>query len=247
MFYFFFILFFMLVLETIVGFGSTSIGIPILSLVLGTERSVNLMATTGLFLCLLIFLTQFKKMDRRQFLIIAAGIIPFLPAGYLLYTHIRSFEWLLRLSTGSVVVLVAGHELWRRLIRKDHSDLPRWAIYTSLALGAMVEAMFSMGGPLINVYALTRIRDKSVFRATMSAIWVMTISLSMVYRLFYLDAYTRQTWTWILYALPLVVLAFLLGDRLHHRVPDDKFVTLVYAVQLVSGLFSIGGGIALLL
>ncbi len=81
----------------------------------------------------------------------------------------------------------------------------------------------------------------------MSAIWVMTISLSMVYRLFYLDAYTRQTWTWILYALPLVVLAFLLGDRLHHRVPDDKFVTLVYGVQLVSGLFSIGGGIALLL
>ncbi|NLB28298.1 MAG: hypothetical protein GX819_05060, partial [Clostridiaceae bacterium] len=86
MIYFFTILFFMLILETVVGFGSTSIGIPILSLFLGTERSVNLMATTGLFLCLVIFLTQVRKMDRREFLIIAASILPFLPAGYLLYT-----------------------------------------------------------------------------------------------------------------------------------------------------------------
>ena len=45
---------------------STSIGIPILSLVLGTELSVNLMATTGLFLCLVIFVTQIRKPDRAN-------------------------------------------------------------------------------------------------------------------------------------------------------------------------------------
>ncbi len=247
MIYFFTILFFMLILETVVGFGSTSIGIPILSLFLGTERSVNLMATTGLFLCLVIFLTQVRKMDRREFLIIAASILPFLPAGYLLYTQIRPFEWLLRLVMGTVVTLVAGHELWRRLIKKDDSDLPTWAIYTSLALGALVEAMFSMGGPLINVYTLTRIKDKSVFRATMSAIWVLTISFSMAYRIFFLQAYTASTWTWIAYALPLVAIGFLLGNKLHYKVPGDKFITLVYSVQLISGLFSIAGGILLLM
>ncbi|HPX93057.1 MAG TPA: sulfite exporter TauE/SafE family protein [Bacillota bacterium] len=244
--YFFVILFFMLILETVVGFGSTSIGIPILSLVLGTELSVNLMATTGLFLCLVIFVTQIRKMDRRQFLIIAAGILPFLPVGYALYSQIRPFEWLLRLVMGAVVTLVAGHELWRRLVKKDDSDLPRWAVYTALALGSIVEAMFSMGGPLINVYTLTRIKDKSVFRATMSAIWVMTISFSMVYRIFFLRAYSASTWTWILYALPLVIIGFLLGNKLHYKVPAEKFVTIVYSVQLISGLFSILGGVLLL-
>ena len=125
--------------------------------------------------------------------------------------------------------------------------MPTWAIYTSLALGALVEAMFSMGGPLINVYTLTRIKDKSVFRATMSAIWVLTISFSMAYRIFFLQAYTASTWTWIAYALPLVVIGFLLGNKLHYKVPGDKFIILVYSVQLVSGLFSIAGGILLLM
>ncbi|MFA5584973.1 MAG: TSUP family transporter [Saccharofermentanales bacterium] len=244
---FFIILFAMLVLETIVGFGSTSIGIPILSLILGTERSINLLATTGFVLCLLIFTTQLRKINWREFLIMAVCVLPLLPLGYLLYAWIRPFEWLLRLTTGSVVTLVAGHELWRRLIRRDDSDLPAWVAYTSLALGALVEAMFSMGGPLVNVYALTRIKNKSVFRATMSAVWVMTISLSIAFRVFYLRAYTESTWLWILYALPLVVLAFLLGNRLHYKVPDQRFTIIVYAVQLIGGLFSIGGGIFLLL
>ncbi len=236
----------MLILETVVGFGSTSIGIPILSLFLGTERSVNLMATTGLVLCLVIFVTQFKKMDRREFLIIAASILPFLLPGYILYTQIRPFEWLLRLVMGTIVTLVAGHELWRRTIKKDESDLPSWAIYTALALGAMVEAMFSMGGPLINVYTLTRIKDKSAFRATMSAIWVLTISFSMIYRIFFLHAYSASTWTWIVYALPLVIIGFLVGNKLHYKIPGDRFITIVYSVQLLSGLFSIAGGILLL-
>jgi uncharacterized membrane protein YfcA len=246
MIWFLIILFFALILETVVGFGSTSIGIPILSLILGTEESVNLMATSGLALCFVIFITQIKKMDRREFLIIAASVLPLLPAGYLLYSHIRPYEWLLRLIMGGIVVLVAGHELWRRLVRKDDSDLPTWAIYSSLVLGALVEAMFSMGGPLINVYALTRTRDKTSFRATMSAIWVLTISLSMVYRVVFLKTYSPTTWTWILYALPLVVIGFLLGNRLHYKVTQERFVILIYGVQLVSGLFSILGGISLL-
>lgn len=241
------ILFFMLVLETVVGFGSTSIGIPILSLILGTEQSVNLMATAGLFLCLVIFLTQIRKIAWREFLIIAACIVPFLPLGYLIYGHIRPYEWLLRLTMGTVVTLVAGHELWRRLIKKDDSDLPRPVTYVFLVLGALVEAMFSMGGPLINLFTLSRVRDKSVFRATMSAIWVLTISFSTLYRAFCLGAYTSRTWTWILYALPLVIIGFLVGNRLHYKLPAERFVTLVYGVQLISGLFSVAGGLFLIL
>ncbi len=243
---FFIILFFMLILETVVGFGSTSIGIPILALFTGTETAVNLMSATGMVLCLVIFITQFRRINWREFRIIALCVLPFLPLAYLLYARIRAWEWLLRLVMGTTVTLIAGHELWRRLIRKDHSDLPRWAIYSALAAGAIVEGMFSMGGPLINIYTLTRLKDKSVFRATMSGIWVMTITLSLLFRAFVLDSYTPLMWNWILWSLPLVLIGFLVGNRLHQRLPDQNFITAVYGVQLVSGLISITGGILLL-
>ncbi len=247
MIYFFVILFFMLILETVVGFGSTSIGIPILSLFLGTEVSVALMSASGAVLCLVIFISQFRKINWREFFIIAASVIPFLPLGYLAYASIRQWEWLLRLIMGLIVSFIAGHELWRGLVRKDQSDLPSWAIYTALVAGAIIEGMFSMGGPLINVYTLTRLKDKTVFRATMSGIWVMTISLSLAFRVFYLEAYTRPMWMAVLYSLPLVVVAFLMGNKLHYRIPQASFTLMVYGAQLISGLLSIAGGIALAL
>ncbi len=245
--YFFIILFSLHILEAITGFGSTSIGIPILALVLGTEASVALMSTAGLFLCLIIFSTQYKKVCVRELLIILACVFPVLPVGYLLYAKLRLLEWAMRLFMGSVVCFVAGRELWRRIIKKDDRDPPRWLVFFALGIGALVQGMFSMGGALINVFALTRIKDKSAFRATMVSVWLITNIISLFFRIFVLKIFTTAIWTSLLYALPLVLIAYLIGNRLHDRIADDRFVNLVYLVELASGLISIAGGLTLLL
>ena len=46
--------------------------------------------------------------------------------------------------------------------------------------------------------------------------------------------------------MAVVIIGFLLGNKLHYKVPAEKFVTIVYSVQLISGLFSILGGVLLL-
>ena len=46
------------------------------------------------------------------------------------------------------------------------------------------------------------------------------------------------------YALPLVVLAYFIGNWLHHRISNQKFSNFVYIIQFVSGLISIAGGIS---
>jgi uncharacterized membrane protein YfcA len=245
--YFFLVLFIMHILESIVGFGSTSIGIPILALALGTEKSVALLSAAGLILCLLVVVTQRRKIQPKQLLIILAAVIPIMPAGYLLYSKLRLMEWVLRLIMGVLVTFVAAREIWRRMIRKDQRDPPRWLIYSAFVLGALVQGMFSMGGALINVYALTRVRDKSQFRATMAMVWLITNTISLFFRVFILKAYTAAIWTNIFYAIPLVILAFFIGNKLHKRIPNERFTDFVYMVQLVSGLFSIAGGVILLI
>ena len=47
------------IMETIAGFGSTSIGIPILALAIGTEKSLLLLSAAGLALCLIVLSTQY--------------------------------------------------------------------------------------------------------------------------------------------------------------------------------------------
>ncbi len=247
MIYFYIIIFLLSISDTIAGFGSTTIGIPILALAVGTEKALLLMATAGLALYVVVFVTQFKKIVWKELLIILACILPVLPIGYLLYAKLRTFEWALRLAMGILVTFVSGREIWRRWIKKDLTDPPRWYAYTSLGIGALAQGMLSMGGALINVYTLTRMKDKSAFRATMVTVWLITNTISMFYRMFALHAYTPEIWTGVLYSVPLVILAFFIGNALHHKIPDKTFVNIVYSIQLLSGLMAIASGLSLVL
>ncbi len=245
--YFFIVLFIMHILESIAGFGSTSIGIPILALALDTETSVALLSAASLVLCLVVAVTQRKKIQIRELLIILAAVLPIMPVGYLLFAKLRLMEWALRLMMGTVVSFVAVREIWRRMVRKDSSDPPKWLIYSTFGIGAVVQGMFSMGGALINVYVLTRIKDKGKFRATMTMVWLITNIISLMFRVFVLHSYTRTIWINVLYSIPLVFIAFFIGNKLHNKIPNEKFINFVYIVQLVSGIFSLVGGLMLIL
>ena len=242
---FFILLFFTHILEAIAGFGSPAIAIPILSLVLGTETSVALFSAAGLVLCLLIACNGRKEIQFKELLFMLAAIVPLMPVGYLLFARLRPYEWALRLVMGLIVCFVAGREIWRKMIKKEVGDPPKWFVYATFTLGAVVQGMLSMGGALINVYALTRIKDKSKFRATMVMVWLITNTISLFYRVFALDVYTPTIWLNVLYAIPLVLIAFFIGNRLHQEIPNAKFANFVYLVQLASGIFAILGGLTL--
>lgn len=246
MIYFYIVVFLMHIMETIAGFGSTSIGIPILALAIGTEKSLLLLSAAGLALCLIVLSTQYKKIQYKELFIILACIVPIMPVGYLLYAKLRTTEWILRLIMGTFITIISAREIWRRIVRKDNSDPPRWLIYSSLGVGAIVQGMLSIGGALINVYALTRIKDKSEFRATMVVVWLVTNIISLMFRVFVLHAYTAAMWTAVLYSLPLIGAAYYLGNKLHNRIPNERFANVVYCIQLTSGIISISSGIALL-
>lgn len=245
MIYFLIIVFITHIIHVAAGFGSTAIGIPFLTLFLGTEQSVALMSVGSLILSSVILVSQRRHINVREALIIILSIIPMMPLGFFIYAKIRSIEWILRVLIGITISLIAGYELWRINTSKERPEPTKWAIYMSFVAGAIVEGMFSMGGALINYYALNRIKDKSVFRATMVSVWVTTNSIALLYRVFVLNMYTRQIWFNLLYALPVIGIAFLIGNALHNKVSNDVFPTFVYSVQLLSGVISCVSGFLL--
>ena len=183
---------FMNIIEAIAGFGSISIGVPILSLFWGAEVSVALFTATSLLMLAIMLVTQFRKINGRELLIILACIIPIMPVGYLLFAKLRYVEWALRLIIGTLVTLVSGRELLRIIRKKEYTEMPKPAMYASLGIGAVLQGMFSMGAPLINIYALSRMKDKGTFRATMVTVWLVTNTISTLYRIFVLHVYTSS-------------------------------------------------------
>ena len=247
MMFYFLLIFLMSIIEAIAGFGSISIGVPILAFAWGAETSIAIFTAVGLFMLLIMIITQYKKIDFREFSIILFSILPILPIGYLLFAKLRSIEWALRLIIGILVTTVSARAILQTIRGKADVNLTKLSVYSSLIIGAILQGMFSMGAPLINVYALNRMKDKSVFRATMASVWLITNIITTFYRAFILDIYDHAIIIKVVYALPLIAVAFVVGNKLHYRIPDEKFVTFVHLLQLIAGLISIGGGIGKLI
>ena len=244
---FFIIVFIVNVIEAIAGFGSISIGVPILSIFMGAEDSIAILTVTSLLMLAIMFVTQFKKINWKEFLIILACILPIMPFGYILFAKLRHSEWALRLIIGVLVTLVSGREILRMLRKKEEQPMSKAGMYVALGVGSVIQGMLTMGAPLINIYALNRLRDKSTFRATMVTVWLATNVITTVYRALVMDVYTKPILTHIGYALPLVVVAFVVGNYLHHKISNEKFSNFVYIIQFTAGLISIAGGIGALI
>lgn len=110
-----------------------------------------------------------------------------------------------------------------------------WALPASLA-GGVVSALFGTGGPPYVIYLSHRIRDKGVFRATTSLLFLMEgglrgavfASAGLLLQPHLLTAY--------LSALPFMALGLLLGSRVHVGISQSQMLRLIGALLLFSGL-----------
>lgn len=118
-----------------------------------------------------------------------------------------------------------------------HGDRPVsrwWALPASLA-GGTVSALFGTGGPPYVIYLTRRIRDKRVFRATTSLLFLMEGGLRGVVFAFTGLLPQPGLFTYFLAALPLMALGLWLGSRVHIGISNAQMTRVIGALLLVSG------------
>ncbi len=227
------------VIEGFAGFGSTAVALPFLAIALGTASAVALLSLNSLTSGGVIFFTSLKEVNWKEYLKITLCVLPFIPAGILIYAALAKYEAALKLILGVTIVFAGARGTWYSFIKKQEPPaIGKAAQYAALALGALVQGMFSAGGPLIIVYANEQLRDKGSFRATMSALWFTLNSLSLVLRILWLDMYTIETFKTFATCLPVLAAGILIGTALHKRIGNAGFRKAVYLIMLAGGLSS---------
>jgi uncharacterized membrane protein YfcA len=113
--------------------------------------------------------------------------------------------------------------------------LPRPLAAAVLTGAGVVHGLFGSGGPLVVYFLGREMLDKSVFRATLSTLWVL---LSIVLCASFaqrgvLDADVLVRAAPLLVA---VVVGGAIGDRLHARVDVEMFRMIVFSVLALAGL-----------
>jgi uncharacterized membrane protein YfcA len=218
--------------ESVVGFGATVITVSLGAHLVGLDTLLPAFVPLSALLSAILVARHHTHVDlpflwRRVALPVGFGTL----LGMGIYRVLDSTQ-LLTVFAGFVLI-VATRELWRA-VRKS-GDLPPLNLGIGAALltgGGVIHGMFGSGGPMI-VYVLGReITQKSRFRATLSAMWLV---LNIVLVIGYLrdGMVDRESLALSGVMAPALFFGIILGERVHGQIPESTFRVVTWVVLLI--------------
>ncbi len=217
----------------ITGFGSGLIAIPLLALILPLTIVVPMIGLLDYTASLSHGFTQRREIKWREIL----PLLPFTVIGVVtaLYLFKQSDGAVLTKFLGIFILGYAIYSLSGHSPKGHTSKL--WSIIAGIG-GGMVGTLFGTGGPFYVIYLQLRGLGKTPFRASVATIFLID-GASRIVGYTITGFYTRDTLILMLAGLPLMVIAMILGGRIHTNISQLMFKRAI-------GVILIGSGIALL-
>ena len=165
----------------ITGFAGTILAMPPSLMLVGYDIAKPILNVLAIFSGVYVFVGNYKKIDWKEL----AKIVVVMALGIFGAVFIKGLfvgkEHLLYKLLGLLVIGLSVQGFYK-LLRKPE-DKPQNAeeqgsgkasigTYALLVLAGIIHGLFVSGGPLLTGYMTKRIKDKSVFRATISTVWV---------------------------------------------------------------------------
>ncbi len=198
------------------GFGANLVSLPILAHVMSLRFAVPMLLVLDLFVATLLGVRNRALIDRRELLRLVPALLIGMGLGLVVLQHAAE-RWLL-LLLGAFVGAMA---LWR------------WAWPAGLA-GGVFSTLFGTGGPLYTLYLAGRIIDTARLRATIATVILGSALVRLL--LFTGSGFFTQPGLLSLSALllPCALLGYVVGSRLHARLPQARVRRAIWMLLLVS-------------
>ena len=229
-------------LESIMGFGGTVLALPALAILTPelhvATTLVPVLALGNIVCCTGIVWVGRKHLVWKEYAIIVCWAALGLPLGFWLAGYAP--EAMLRLVLGGFVLVVAVANIARMWQPDDdtemaHGPVLRFLLRLALVTGGIIHGMFTTGGPLLVMYATEALRTKGLFRVTLALVW-LTLNTIMVTGWLLHGRIEAEVWPLVGITIPFIILAVLVGDHFHHRMPEALFRKAAYVLLLVAGV-----------
>lgn len=243
------------IMQGITGFAGTILAMPFGIMLVGYDTAKPVLNVLGLLSGIYVFAGNRKSVEwkelRRIVLVMAVGIF----VGIGIRSLLAGRETVMYQALGVFVIVLAGHGLYRRLIRPrlrgrgaegSESESPQegaaraggargFLEYALLAGAGVVHGIFVSGGPLLIGYLTGRIRDKTVFRATISTVWIILNTIILVGDI-RAGLWTSENLRTLCIAVPFLLGGMFFGGRLYKVMSQEVFMLLTYVLLFVSGV-----------
>ena len=238
-------------IEGVTGFGSSVLALPFLTPLAGIKNAVPMLCLLNCVMAAYLVCRSRKSISWREFGFIALWVAPGVPLGLALYEFLPAAQLCVLLGAAMVVIGADGtRKCLKRCAAPDAASagVKRSFFMRALLLcGGIIQGAFGSGGPFIVIYATKALPEKSLFRVTLSLLWLATNSVRLVVWCVQGTVWNRENLTLSLAALPFMVAGVLIGDWLHRRVAGGVFRLCVYIVLAVAGAVMLAGNMMKLL
>ncbi len=233
-------------LEGITGFGCTVLALPFVVLLLGIKTAVPVLVLMSWILAAYIIIRSHPHIRWKEYLFIVFHVALGLPIGIFIFDHFSPevlkgilAVFMIYIGISGVLKTFKNKSLLLSGTAAANSGktlLMRFVLF----LGGIIHGAFGSGGPFVVIYASKALTNKSLFRVTLSMLW-LTVNTIMILKW----TYSGDVWSWrigryTMFSLPFLVAGMTLGDYLHSRVNEYYFKLLVYFVLTLSGIVMLG-------
>ncbi len=215
----------------LLGFGAGMVAVGMLALVMPELRDVIvILLLVNLPAEVYVVASSWRHVTWRGVLLVMAGVTAGIPLGSWLLS--AGDLGLLLTLLGVVMVVVGG--VFLLTPDRPPRPVPAWTAPPVGLVSGVLTGLFGTGGPPLIFYYQLKGDDKTIFRGTLMAIFLlMTVVRVPSYAMFGLITAPRM---WSSLALvPAAMLGALVGDRIHLRIDEATFRRLVSVALIVIG------------
>ena len=233
-------------IEGVTGFGSSVLALPFLTPLAGIRNAVPMLCLLNCVMAAYLVCRSRRSISWKEFGFIALWVASGLPVGLALYEFLPAHILCAVLGAAMIVIGADGtRKSWKRADDSAGNAGAKRSIFMRALLlcGGIIQGAFGSGGPFIVIYAAKALPDKSLFRVTLSLLWLVTNSVRLVVWTGQGTVWNRENLTLSLAGLPFMVAGVLIGDYLHRRVNAFYFRLCVYLVLCAAGAVMLTGNL----
>lgn len=215
----------------IAGFGSGLIAVPLLALFLPLTFVVPLILLLDFTASLVMGGLDLKRVQWQEIKV----LIPFSLLGVIIGTQLLvNLPVMPMLLTLALFILVFAIRSLLNL--KGEKPVSAWWAIPASFTGGTVGGLFGTGGPPYVIYLNHRIQDKTLLRATFSALFFIEGAVRIV-TFFVTGLLMAQTVWWnALFALPLMLGALWVGGHVHTGLTQTHMTRLIGVLLLLASV-----------
>jgi uncharacterized membrane protein YfcA len=224
-------------IDATTGFGSSVVVLTLAVHFYELEKLVLIVIPLNIAIALYLVGRYRRFVDTRAlFTFVIPLMLAGMPVGLAVFYLVGAEP--LKMPFGVFVAAVAVGEVVRLLFFNADGRLRQlrrpWSLLWTFG-GGVVHGLWASGGPLVVYWAGRTFEDKRVFRATLSAVWLIMNGLLLFVHLVG-GRVTSDTLATSGVLLAPVAVGLVCGEWLHRYLPERSFKILVFSVLSLSGM-----------